>query len=121
MPAGTVTTKTARQPAASTSAPPIVGPAAAASAPAALHAPIAAARRSGGVSARMTASDAGIIAAAPAPWRPRATSRIPNDGATAATSDMVVNTNAPPASSARRPSRSAKRPPGASSAAKVMA
>jgi hypothetical protein len=67
------------------------------------------------------ASEAGIIAAAPAPWIARAASRRPSDGASAAASDMAVNSPTPASMSLRRPTTSATRPAGASSAAKVTA
>jgi hypothetical protein len=120
-PNGTLMTNSDRHPSASTSTPPIAGPAAAGSAPAALHAPIAAARRSGGVSTRTTASDAGITAAAAAPWSARAASRTPSDGASAHASDITVKPATPASIRVRRPTMSATRPAGARNAANVTA
>ena len=114
-------TNSARQPTWSTRTPPIAGPAAAASAPAALQAPIAAARRSGAVSESTTASEAGIIAAAAAPCRARATSSVGRLGASAHSRLKSVKPPTPAISSARRPTTSATRPAGASSAAKTTA
>ena len=76
-----------------------------------------AARRSGGVSARTTASEAGIIAAAAAPCSARAISSIGRLGASAHSRLKSVKPPTPAISSARRPTTSATRPAGASSAA----
>ncbi len=105
----------------STSTPPSAGPAAAASAPAALQAPIAAARRSGAVSASTTASEAGIIAAAAAPWSPRATSSAGSEGASAHGRLSAVKPPTPARRSVLRPTTSATRPAGARHAANVTA
>src|SRR5215207_3962349 len=106
-----------RQSNASTSTPPSAGPAAAATAADALQRPIAAVRRAGGVSASTNASDAGIISAAPTPCTARAASRTPKVGASAASSDATVNVVTPATNRRRRPTTSASRPAGASSAA----
>ena len=110
-PGGHGSRNTERQPARSTRMPPSAGSGRGGLALAAPQTPIAAARRSGGVSARITSGDAGIIAAAPAPWRPRATSRMPSVGAAAAAIDMMVNSAAPrsAARGGRRGRRSGRR------------
>ena len=78
MPIGTLMTKTERQPHASTKSPPMVGPSAAASAPAAPQSAMACGILDLGNACRISASDAGVSAAAPIPaglWRQRARRR----------------------------------------------
>jgi len=110
-----------RHPNACTSTPPTLGPTAAANAPAALHTPIDAMRFSAGVSVRTIASEAGIIAAAAAPWSARATSSTGTLGDSAQTSDIAANPATPARNSVRRPIVSANLPDGASRAANNVA
>ena len=74
---GRLTKNTQRQPAQSTSRPPIVGPKAAATAPIEPHTATAIGTRSFGVARSTRASDVGVIAAAPTAWTTRAAIRNP--------------------------------------------
>ncbi len=116
---GTLTTKTARQPKASTSAPPSGGPTTAAKLPAADQAPIAAPIRSRGVTARIRPSAAGIISAAAAPCATRPAIRVAASGASPHSSEVSAKAANAIRNSLRLPRASAKRPAGVSRAAKA--
>src|SRR5262249_38098064 len=110
MPIGTLTTNTERQPHASTKSPPMVGPSAAASAPAAPQSAMACGTLDLGKACRISASDAGVSAAAPHPCRTLAATSTPTPGATAQMADATVKTPIPARKTRRRPRRSAHRP-----------
>ena len=84
-------------------APPTSGPLATARPVIALKMPIAAPRFSGGNAALSRASPSGMISAAPAPCRARATISDSTFGASAQAADEAVNTASPTAYSLRRP------------------
>lgn len=70
-----------------------------------------------GHTTRTSASDAGIMQAAPTPASARPSTSTPTDGASAHSSDAAVNSANPAMNSLRRPRRSASSPPVSSSAA----
>src|SRR4051794_34728251 len=82
---------------------------------------MAAERLSAGVSASTSPSAAGIMAAAAAPCTARAATSAPTLGASALASEATVNSATPPMNTRRRPTRSATRPAGVSSAANSTA
>ena len=103
------------------SRPPSGGPDAAPTAPRAAQAPIAAARRRGGIDGSSSPSEVGVTAAAPAPCRTRAAIRNPSDGDAAHSAEPVPNAASPAANTRRRPMTSPSLPNGTSSAAKTIA
>lgn len=105
-PMGTLTRKTRRQSERSTSSPPTEGPIPAASTAVALQAATACARLRPGFASSTSASDAGTMIAAPAPWNARAAMRVSADGASAQSRDASVNSTMPADNSRLRPSRS---------------
>jgi hypothetical protein len=105
----------------STSSPPITGPAAAAVPPTAAQSPSAIPRFSAGNSGSSRPSEAGINSAAPAAWTTRAPTRNSTEGDAAQAAEARVKTVSPPRNARLRPTRSAQRPAGTSSAAKTMA
>ncbi len=119
-PIGTFMKNTQRQPTASTSRPPSDGPRAAATAPVALQIATAVARFSTGNSGSSSASEVGTRIAPAAAWRMRAATSNSADGARPHSSDVPRNATTPIRNIRRRPTRSASRPAGTSSAAKTM-
>ncbi len=115
-----LTKNTQRHPAASTSAPPSDGPSAAATAPVAPQMPVAVARCASGNSGSSRASEVGTSAAAPAAWTTRAATRTSTVGARPAAAEAARNVSRPAMNIRRRPTRSATRPAGTSSAANTM-
>src|SRR5450755_3905041 len=119
-PIGTLTMNTHRQPAC-TSSPPMGGPAAAATPPTAAQIPTAAPRFSGGNSGSSRPSEVGSMNAAPAACATRAPTSTATDGAAAHAAEARLNRPSPSRKPRLRPARSAHRPAGTSSAAKVIA
>ena len=119
-PIGTLTRKTQRHPAC-TSSPPTGGPAAAATPPTAAQIPTAAARFSAGYSGSNRPSEVGTMNAAPTDWITRATTSTSTEGAAAHAADARLNRTMPHMNPRFRPARSAHRPAGTSSAAKAIA
>jgi hypothetical protein len=115
-----LTRKTRRQPDASTSSEPTVGPAAAAAPPTAARIPSAPIRRLSGTDAISSDCAEGTRAAAPMPWRARAAISTATDGAAAQPAEAPMKTTIPLTKTRRAPTRSATRPSGTSSAAKMM-
>ena len=105
----------------SVSRPPSGGPDAAPTAPSPAQAPIAGARRRGGIDGSSSPSEVGVTAAAPAPCSTRAAIRNPSDGDTAQRKDPIPNAASPAANTRRRPTTSPSLPNGTSSAAKTIA
>ncbi len=117
---GTTTKKMLRQPKCRISTPPRVGPIAIATPLHAAQMPSARPRSTGSRhTTRTIASDAGSSSAAPTPASARAPISTDTDGASAHSSDAIVNTAVPAMKMRRRPSRSASRPPVSSSTAYV--
>ena len=100
--------------------PPITGPRAAPSAPSADQVPIACERAAGGTEASSSDSDAGTIRPAPVACTTRAAISTVTPGASPQHSDPAEKTTSPATNSRRRPTRSAHRPAGTSTAAKTM-
>ena len=100
-----------------TSTPPREGPVAAATAPAAAQRLVAVARFSAGNASSTSPSDAGIRAAPPTAWITRAAINTAALGAAPEMTDPSRNRAKPTAKTRRRPTRSAIRPAGTSSAA----
>ena len=112
-------TNTDRQFVALMSTPPRL--AAAATELAAPQMPMAAMRLAGGVSASVSPSAEGIIPAAAIPCSTRQASRMPKPGASAHSADARVKPATLTRNTERRPTTSASRPAGVSSAAKATA
>ena len=93
---------------------------AAATPPIAPHSAVADARRSGGNSGSSSPSDVGTSSAAPAAWITRAPISTSAVGASPHKAEAARNSPRPTKKIRRRPSRSASRPAGTSSAAKTM-
>ncbi len=108
---GTFTQNTERQPRAETSAPPVTGPAAMLSPNTEAQTPIARARsRGSGIAFTTIASATGLSIDAPTPWRARAATSAPAEGASAHTSEARPKTTSPHWKTRRRPNRSASAP-----------
>ena len=120
IPIGTLTTKIQRQ-SSWTRRPPIGGPSAAATPPTADQMPIASARCSTGKAGRIRPRVVGSIIAPPAAWRTRAATRKGIEGATAQRAEAAAKSSRPATKTRLRPTRSAIRPAGTSSAAKTIA
>ena len=118
-PTGTLIQNTQRQ-LTCTSAPPITGPRAAPRAPSADQVPRALGRTGGGTAASSSDSDAGTIAPAPAAWITRAAISAATPGASPHSTDPRLNPASPATKSRRRPTRSAHRPAGTSTAANTI-
>ncbi|HEX3707179.1 MAG TPA: hypothetical protein VHV76_11165 [Mycobacteriales bacterium] len=118
-PTGRLTQKTHRQ-SSCTSSPPITGPSPAPSAPTADHVPIARALPSAGTSASSNDSDVGTIIPAPTACATRAPIRKSRPGASPHAAEPATNMPSPRLKTNRRPTRSAHRPAGTSTAAKTM-
>ena len=102
-----------------TTAPPTSGPNAMARPVIPPQAPSARPRRFAGTEAERIVSVSGITIAPPMPWRARAASSAPIDGASAAAADETVKSVSPIASSRRRPKRSPSAAPVSRKTAKV--
>ena len=120
MPIGTFTMNTHRHPA-WTSIPPSGGPVAAAMPPTADQIPTAAARLATGHSGSSRPSDVGNSSAAPAACTTRAATSAGTEGAAAQAAEARLKMPRPSRKACLRPARSAHRPAGTSSAAKVIA
>src|SRR6516165_6816313 len=118
-PTGTLIQNTQRQ-LTWTRLPPITGPSAAPSAPSADQVPRAFARAAAGTAASSKDSDAGTIRPAPTAWTTRAAISAATPGASPHSSEPRVKVTRPASSTRRRPTRSAHRPAGTSTAAKTM-
>ena len=118
-PTGMLIQKTQRHDS-STRNPPMTGPSAAPSAPIADHVPMACARAGPGTAASNSDSDAGTIMPAPIAWMRRAAMRSATFGATAESIEPSVKTTRPATNIRRRPMRSAHRPAGTNTAAKMI-
>ncbi len=103
---GTLSQKMACQLTPSTTAPPMTGPSATPRPETPPQMPIAAARMAGGTAAANSVSDSGMIAAAPSPWKARATMRASDDVLSAEPIDAAVNSAMPASMTRRRPNRS---------------
>jgi hypothetical protein len=117
---GTLRKKTERQPQASTIAAPTVGPTAPATAAKAPQIATATGIRSRGYAARTSASDDGISPAAPTACSTRAPISHPTDGDSPHSADPRQKTAAAVRNVRLRPTRSASRPAGISSAATAI-
>ena len=104
---GTLTRKTQRQSATSTSRPPTTGPRASPSPPTADQIPVALGRSSGGNSTASSDSAGGNTQAADTPISTRAAMRAPTDCAAAASTDATAKPTSPVTNTRRRPNRSA--------------
>jgi len=104
-----------------TRSPPIGGPSAAATPEIADQMPIATGRCSTGKAGSRRPSVVGIIIAAPTAWRTRAPTRKGIEGATAQSAEAAEKVRRPVMKTRLRPTRSAIRPAGTSSAAKTIA
>jgi hypothetical protein len=100
--------------------PPITGPSAAPSAPNADQVPMALARPDAGTFASSSDSDAGTISPAPAAWTTRAAISAGTPGERPHAADPTVNPIRPATKIWRRPTRSAHRPAGTSTAANTI-
>jgi hypothetical protein len=118
-PTGTLIQNTQRQ-LTWTRAPPMTGPRAAPSAPSADQVPIAFGRAAAGTAASSSDSDAGTIAPAPAACTTRAAISAPTPGASPHSTEPRLNPASPATNSRRRPTRSAHRPAGTSTAANTI-
>lgn len=108
---GALIQNSARQPSPASSAPPVTGPAAMLSPNTDAQMPIACARSFGsGIAFTTIASATGLSIEAPMPWRARAATSSPADGASAQTSEAAPNTASPHWNTRRRPKRSASAP-----------
>ena len=114
------TKNTSRQSVACTSTPPSEGPVAAATAPVAPHSAVAVARCSIGNSGSSSPSEVGTSTAAPAACTTRAATRTGTDQASPQSADAARNVSSPMKNMRRRPTMSATRPAGTSSAANTM-
>ena len=119
-PIGTFTKNAQRQPPQSTSTPPSDGPSAAATAPVAVQIAVAVARWCAGNSASRRPSEVGTRIAPPTACSMRAATSISTDPATPHRTDAPRNVQIPIMNIRRRPTMSAIRPAGTSSAAKRM-
>src|SRR6185437_7208135 len=77
-------------------------------------------RGAGGTAASSSDSDAGTIAPAPAAWTTRAAISAPTPGASAHSTEPRLNPASPSTNRRRRPTRSAQRPAGTSTAANTI-
>src|SRR3954464_13399183 len=118
-PTGRFTQKTQRQPI-STRPPPITGPRAAPRAPSADQDPSARARVPGRAAASSSDSDPRPTPPAPAACTALADTSQPTPGARPQSREPTVNTASPATSARRRPTRSAHRPAGTSTAANTI-
>ena len=121
MPIGTLRKKIQLQSMCSVMRPPISGPMASAIADTPAQIPIAIPRWCGGNVAEMIESVAGIMIAAPTPWRVRAPMSVPPVVARPHASDESVKIASPIRKTRRRPKKSASLPPESMSTAKVSA
>src|SRR6516225_3625796 len=119
IPTGTLIQNTQRQ-FTWTRVPPITGPSAAPRAPRADQVPRAFARAAAGTAANTRDSDAGTIAPAPAAWTTRAAISAATPGARPHSTDPALNTASPATKTRSRPTRSAHRPAGTSTAANTI-
>jgi hypothetical protein len=119
MATGRLRKKIARQETYSARAPPTTGPIASASADTPAQVPIALPRSSAGNVTVMIESVAGIMNAAPAPWRARPATSQPSPGARPIAALESANTTTPKRNILRRPRMSPRRPPVTSSTANV--
>src|ERR1700722_2221639 len=110
-PTGTLIQNTQRQ-FTWTRLPPITGPSAAPSAPSADQVPSAFARPDAGTAASSSDSDAGTIATAPAAWTTRAAISRSTPGASAHSTDPIVNPASPATNNPLTPPRAAQPPAG---------
>ena len=99
----------------------MTGPSAAATPPMAVQPRIAAARLAGGATDSSRPREAGMSSAPPAAWTTRATTSIQTPVAKAHPAEASAKMTTPARNAVRRPIRSAARPAGTSSAAKMMA
>src|SRR5215472_16039264 len=118
-PTGTLIQNTQRQ-LSWTKLPPITGPSAAPSAPNADQVPIALARPDAGTFANSRESEAGTIRPAPAAWMIRAAISSGTLGDSPQSADPTVKPIKPATKTRRRPTRSAHRPAGTSTAANTI-
>ena len=109
-----------RQPPASTSTPPSDGPIAAATAPVAVQIAVAVARCDAGNSGSSSPSDVGTRIAPPTACSSRAATSVSTDPAMPHSTDATRNSTMPTRNIRLRPTTSASRPAGTSSAAKTM-
>lgn len=116
---GRFTQKTHRQLATAVRSPAISGPIERNALEIAARSPTARPCSPGGKAATTTASDAGIITAAPTPWTARAAISASPEGAIPAAADASANTVTPTANSRTGSNMSARRPPTATKAASV--
>ena len=100
--------------------PPMTGPSAAPSAPSADQVPMARARPAAGTDASKSDREAGTMRPAPAAWMTRAAISAATPGATPHSSEPRLKAASPAMNSRRRPTRSAHRPAGTSTAAKTI-
>src|SRR5215469_7921246 len=100
--------------------PPITGPSAAPSAPNADHVPIAAALALAGTEASSKDSEAGTIRPAPQAWMIRAATKAATPGASPQSSEPMLIAARPMTNTRRLPTRSAHRPAGTRTAAKMI-
>ena len=120
MPTGTLRKNAHRHPKFSIKSAPIVGPAAPATAPIAPQIATAIGIFSRGNVCSTNASDAGTSAAAPTAWAMRPRIRNPTVGASPHSTDAPVKITTAVRKVLRRPTRSASRPAGMSSAANTI-
>ena len=120
MPIGMFTKKAQRQPPQSTSTPPSDGPSAAATAPVAVQMAVAVARWWAGNSGSSRPSEVGTRIAPPTAWSMRAATSISTEPATPQSAEATRKVPIPTKNMRRRPTMSATRPAGTSSAAKRM-
>src|SRR5213083_2251455 len=118
-PTGTLIQNTQRQ-LSCTRLPPITGPSAAPSAPNADQVPRACGLARGGTAASTRDNDAGTIRPAPAAWMILAAISAATPGATPHSTEPRTKAARPPISTRQRPTRSAHRPAGTSTAAKTI-
>ena len=103
--------KIQRHEAVSTSWPPISGPSTVPMPPQAVQAPTALPRSSGGNTATITASAAGVRTAPQTPWSARATTSSSIVGASAHSSEVTPKPATPKTNMRRSPKRSPSEPP----------
>ena len=108
---GMLIAKIQRHDAVSTSWPPISGPSTVPIPPQAVQAPTALPRSSGGNTATITASAAGVRSAPETPCSARATTSISIVGASAHSSEVTPNPATPTTNMRRSPNRSPSEPP----------
>ncbi len=119
-PTGRLIHITLRQPNASTSGPPIVGPRATPSPPAPPRTPMARVRRASSVkTCRSRPMLAGIRTAAPSPWTTRPVTRVAQSGASALSAEPAQKASMPPRKARRCPRRTPRTLPESRKAAKT--